>query len=351
MPTRSKKKSPQGIWAVLARPFIAIKKRIDAYVARRPHRSFRLTKRRDAVRPLELPGNIAFTYEVNKTVWKYKKQLGALGIIYLLFYAVLIGIGSQDTYLTITDTLKETGTQVIEGDLSQIGQTGLLFASILTIGIDSATTEAQQIFGALLILLVWLSSVWLLRNVMAGRKVTVRDSLYNSGAPLVSTLLVSLVLVIQLLPVGFAILGYTAALASGLLQGGVEAMLFWFAAGLLGVLSLFWIISTFFALIIVTLPGMYPFRALRIAGDLVLGRRIPILLRFLWMALMLVVGWAAVLIPVIFIDLWLKAAWPAIEWLPVVPVALLVVATATVVWSSTYIYMLYRKIVAKDADK
>ena len=48
------------------------KKRYRAFMARRPHRSFRMTRRRDYVRPFELPGNISFTHEVTKTLWKNK---------------------------------------------------------------------------------------------------------------------------------------------------------------------------------------------------------------------------------------------------------------------------------------
>lgn len=126
-------------------------------------------------------------------------------------------------------------------------------------------------------------------------------------------------------------------------------MLFWIAAGLLTLLSIYWISSTFFALIVVTLPGMYPMQALRTAGDMVVGRRLRILLRLLWMGLGLVLAWALVLIPFILFDGWLKGVWPQIEWLPIVPVVLLLMSTATVVWTAAYIYLLYRKVVDDDA--
>ena len=61
MPTNSKKKQS---W--FKRQIAAQKIRTEKFLARRPHRSFRLTRRRDAVRELELPGNIAFTGEVSR---------------------------------------------------------------------------------------------------------------------------------------------------------------------------------------------------------------------------------------------------------------------------------------------
>lgn len=323
--------------------------RTKNYMSRRPHRSFRMTRRRDYQRSLKLPGYLAFTHQVSSTLWRYRRIFLPLAIIYGLLSATLVGIGSQETYSTLVDTLQKTGAEVFEGNWGQLGQAGLLFASIATSGLTGTPSEAQQIYGTLLVLLVWLTTVWLLRNLLAGHKVRMRDGLYSAGAPIVPLFLIGLLLAVQLLPLALAVIGYSAASASGLLEGGVEAMLFWIAAGLLAVLSIYWVISSFFATIIVTLPGMYPMRALRTAGDMVVGRRVRILLRLLWMFLVMALAWALVLIPFILLDAGLKNLWPAIEWLPIIPVTLLLLGIITVVWSSAYIYLLYRKVVDDDA--
>lgn len=324
-------------------------KRLKAWqksiLERSPHRSFRRTRRRDYVRELQLPGYISFTHYVNKTLWSNRKLFLWLAVIYLALFVVLIGLGSQDTYNTLTDTLQETSKNLTNGDLSQLGQAGTLFLAISTAGISGTLTEAQQIYAVLLVLLVWLTSVWLLRNKLAGHKIRLRDGLYNAGAPIVTLFLVCLVLVAQLLPILIAFIGYSAANSSGLLNGGVEAMLFWFAACLLGLLSLFWVTSTLFGMIIVTLPGMYPLKALRSAGELVLGRRIRILLRWLWMFLVVIVFWAIILIPMIVFDLWLKSIWPAFANFPLIPIVLALLGALTVIWVSSYVYLLYRKVV------
>lgn len=315
------------------------------FLSRRPHRSLRLTRRRDYVRSLELPGYIAFTHHVNKTIWSNRKLFFGLACIYLILFTVLVGLGSQETYNTLTDTLKETSASIVDGDLSQIGQASAVFLTIATVGISESPTEAQQIYAVLLGLLVWLATVWLLRNKMAGHKVKLRDGLYNGGAPILPLFVVCLVLIVQLIPILLAVIGYGAASASGLLDGGVEAMLFWMAASVLALLSIFWATSTLFGMIIVTLPGMYPMKALRNAGDLVLGRRVRILLRWLWMFLVLVVLWAVVLIPAIMIDLWLKDIWPFFINVPIVPVVLAMLGTVSVIWVAVYVYLLYRKVV------
>ena len=125
--------------------------------------------------------------------------------------------------------------------------------------------------------------------------------------------------------------------------------MFWIAAGLLTVLSLYWITSTIISLVVVTLPGMYPYQAIKIGGDLVVGRRLKIILRFIWMLVLLVIFWAIILIPIILLDGWLKGIWPAISWVPTVPVIILLLSSFSITWVSSYVYLLYRKVVADDA--
>ena len=315
------------------------------FLARRPHRSFQLSRQRDYVRELELPGYITFTHLVNKTVWANKKAFIGLAAIYLVLFMILIGIGSQENYKNLADGLQETNESITGGDFSQVGQAGLLFFTIATVGVTEAPTEAQQIYIILLGLLVWLTTVWLLRNRLAGHKVKLRDGLYNAGAPIVPLFLVVLVILVQLIPILLTAIGYEAASATGLLNSGVEAMLFWFAAVFMGILSVYWVTGSIFGLIISTLPGIYPLKALRSAGDLVLGRRVRILLRWTWMFLVVALAWAVVMIPVILIDNGLKSIWPAYTTVPTVPFVLAVISTLSIIWISSYVYLLYRKVV------
>lgn len=336
--------------AAIKRPFVALYNRNKAFLARRPHRSFRLTRRRDYARSLQLPGYWSFTHYVRKTLLAERKTFLRLALAYAVITALMVGIASQDTYSTITDTLRDTGSEIFEGNVGEISKVGVLFLTAVTGGISQTLSEAQQIYTILIALMTWLTTVWLLRNILAGHKVKVRDGLYSAGSPILSTFIVAVVLIIQLLPLAIALIGYTAAVTSGLLSGGgIPAMLFWCAVALLAVLSLYWITSTFIALVIVTLPGMYPFVALKTAGDLVIGRRVRILLRILWMLLGIIVTWAVVMIPVILFDTWLKGLWPDISWLPIIPVVLLIMSSLTIVWAASYIYLLYRRIVADDA--
>jgi hypothetical protein len=341
--------SKQKTIDILRWPYIKTRSRADSFFKRRPHRSFRRTRRRDYKRSLKLPNYWAFSIYVFKTLWKHRRLFLMLVVVYAILTVLLVGITSQDTYSTITNTLNETGEGLFNGGWGQVGRAGLLFITAITGNLSQTPTETQQVYTVLISLLTWLTTVWLLRNIMAGHKVKLRDGIYSAAAPFVSTLMVFLVFILQLLPLALALIAYSAAQASGFLAGGIEAMLFWAAAGLLALISLYWLTSTFIALVVVTLPGMYPFQALKIAGDMVVGRRLRLLLRFLWMILNMAVIWAIIMIPIILFDSWLKNTWSAVEWLPIVPVLLLVMSSFSIVWISSYVYLLYRKVVADDS--
>jgi hypothetical protein len=331
------------------KPVTFVTKKVTGFMARRPHRSFRLTRRRDYNRSLSMPGYFAFSRTVNKTLWQHKKVFIGLGVVYAVLTIVFVGIGSQDTYNTLTSTLQDSGSQIFSGNLGQLGQAALLFVSIGYSGLNATPTEAQQIYLVLLALLIWLTTVWLLRSLVAGHKVKMRDGLYSAGAPIIATFLVVLVLMIQLLPIALAVIAYSAANSTGLLNGGVAAMLFWIIVILLVVMSLYWITSTFFALIVVTLPGMYPMRALKTAGDMVVGRRLRILLRMLWMMGSIALVGIVVFIPIILIDNSLTHLWSGLSNIPVVPILLVLYSVISFIWGSSYTYLLYRRVVDDDA--
>jgi hypothetical protein len=338
------------VGAVLIKPFARMSRRTRQLLRRRPHRSFRLTRRRDYKRSLRIQGYWSFTNYVRVTLWKNKRLFGGLMAVYFLFALAIGGFGQQDAYSNLSKTLTDAGGELFSGNWGQIGQAGLLLTTSITTGLTPSVTEAQSVLGGLVVFFTWLATVWALRNVLADRRVRVRESIYSSGAPVLPTVAVAFVLTLQLLPIAIAVLVYNAALYSGLISGGVEGMLLWIVLFLLGVLSLYWITSTIIALVVVTLPGMYPFQAIRTAGDLVIGRRLRILLRLVWAAVLTVIVWFLILIPTILFDAWVKKMLPAIEWIPTVPIALLLMSSITVVWLASYVYLLYRKVVDDDAS-
>jgi hypothetical protein len=338
-----------NIQGLPARLYAKIIHRAKGLLARRPHRSFRRTYRRDYTRSFRIPGYWAFTGSVLKMLVQNKKLFLGLTVIYGVLTVALVGLASQDIYTELSDTLRETSGDILGGNWGELGKAGLLLTSAVAGTLNSAPTDLQRMYGVILTLLIWMTTVWLLRALLAGRQPRLRDGLYNASAPFLSTFLVSLLLVVQLLPVALAALAFGAASSSGLLAGGVEAMVFWTGASLLAALSLYWISSTLIALVVVTLPGMYPMQAIKTAGDLVVGRRVRILLRIIWLLFTIALLWTVVMIPIILLDAWIKGVWPSIYWVPVIPVLLLIMGSISIVWSSSYMYLLYRKVVDDDA--
>ncbi|HET6747016.1 MAG TPA: hypothetical protein VFH06_02845 [Candidatus Saccharimonadales bacterium] len=329
---------------------VMLRGKLENLKLRRPHRSFKRTYKRDYARSLKIPGYWAFTNEVRATLWKHKKTFSWLVVVYGALTAAIIGIASQTAYEDYSNTLKESGDQLFQGNWWEAGRAGILLASGVLGSLNNAPNDVEKFVAVLLGLMVWLTTIWLLRAMIAGKKPKFRDGLYNSSAPLVSTALVFAVGVIQLLPVALAAIAFAAGSSSGLINDGIEAMIFWLFEILLLALSLYWITSTLFALVLVTLPGMYPMRAIETAGDLVIGRRLRILLRFIWLFALTIVVWAIIIIPIIFFDAWIKSVWPAIQWFPLVPICLLILASISIVWLSSYTYLLYRKVVDDDAS-
>lgn len=341
----------QKIAALLKRPLVYLQVTKRRFLARRPHRSFRKTLRRDYVRSLKLPGYWAFTSYVRETLWKNKRLFSSVVLLFGVLSALFVGFASQETYTTLSTTLRDTGTSFFEeGNSGEIGQAALLLLTGATGNFTANPTEPQQIYGAICGIMAWLVTVWLLRGLLAGKKPRLRDGLYSAGAPIVPTFLVMLAAVVQLLPLAVAVIVLSAAVSTGFITGGVEAMALSIGGLLLVTLSLYWITSTFIALVVVTLPGMYPTQAIRVAGDLVVGRRLRILFRLLWMVFITAIVWLVIMVPVILFDTWIKGVWQAIEWIPLVPVTLLVVSSFTVVWVASYVYLLYRRVVDDDAS-
>lgn len=341
--SQTKKQSKVGaLWRRLLQ-------RRKAFMQRRPHRSFVRTRRRDYARDLVLPGYISFTAEVARKLWRERRIFFWVALIFAVLSAALVGIGSQEVYTQLSDFVKTGKESVFNGVWGEVTKSSLLLISAVTGSLQAAPTATQQVYNVLLLLLAWLTTVWLWRALLTGARPRFRDGLYNAGAPIIPTMLVGLVAVLQLIPVSLAVIGYSAASGSEILSNGVEAMVFWSVAALLGLLSAYWLTSTALAMVIITLPGMYPMKAIRAAGDLVTGRRVRILLRLAWLALVIVVVWGVVMVPLMMFEGWLASKVAFISQWPIIPIILLCMSSVTVVWSASYVYLLYRKLVNDNA--
>ncbi len=328
----------------------ALNDRRQEFLNRRPHRSFRMTRRRDYKRSMKLPGYWGFTVYLLKILKNNWRVLVTITLIYSVIMLLLSSFMDQATYSSMRD--------IVDGS-NEDGVMGAVFPTIMIAwGVVSAQLSgssfgeagsSQQVMAVLVGLFAWLATVWVLRTILAGGKPKARDGVYSSGGPVVALLILATVATIQLIPAAIAIFAYSAADASGLFSQTAILMLFGISAILLITLSLYWVTSTLIAMVIVTLPGMYPMQAIKLAGDLVIGRRIRILLRLFWMIFLLVIIWSILLIIAVPLDGAIKSAIPVLDVVPIVPVIALLLSAFSIVFSASYIYLLYRKVVDDDS--
>ena len=167
----------------------------------------------------------------------------------------------------------------------------------LTVGTMGFFNETAGVFAVLVFLILWLTTIYLTRQIMAKHKVSVRDGLYNAMTPLIATFVIFVVVVLECIPIILFIIAYSAAMETEFLTMPFYSILFWGFAGLMFTISGYLLPNSLIALIAVTAPGVYPFRALVMASELMLGRKMRLILRVVALLMVLAVIWAVLLLP------------------------------------------------------
>lgn len=310
--------------------------RADRYLANRPHRSFRVTPTRSykkggpviKVWPL-ITGSFIL-------IWREKRLVLTLMLLFAIISYLVVGGISQ---LNFVD-LRQATQELFSGNLGALGSVATLFSAAVTGGLNPTANQLQQFMSVVLAFLMWLALVWVLRRRLSGQSTTVREALYNSGAPIIPSVLVSSAIMLQLVPAVIGAIGAVLTLSGAWFQGGAESMLVCTAGALLVLLSVYWVAGSATAMIIVTIPGMYPWRALSAASDLVIGQRWRIALRLFVLVVVVFVFWGVILIPGLLLDGWLK-----FNWLPLIPILVQLLGAFTLTYAVTYIYKMYRSMI------
>lgn len=231
-------------------------------------------------------------------MWRYKKLFLGVFVVYLALYVLLVrGLATGFQLGETNDYLKE-----LFGDELDAATTGATLLGVLVGTAGSAASDAGGVYQMLLVIIISLATIWLFRQTYDERaKVRVRDAFYLSTYPLVSFLLVSLVIILQLLPVLISTSLFSIVTSNGIAVGAVEQIA-WFVVLLLGAgLSLFWLSSSIFALYIVTLPNTGPMVALRSARKLVKYRRWLIIRRLLFLPITIILFVLLVFFPLVLV--------------------------------------------------
>ncbi len=303
------------------------------------HKSFQLTRQRDTPKKPLLESYAGFTWNVWKQLWACKGLVTRFVVVFTLVSALLVGIAQGNNLATVNELVHSVEDES-SSPLDPLAKAAAIVTSGLVGSLNAGLSDIQLLYMSGLYIFSILVVIWLLRHAMAGNDKKLRDGIYNAGAPLASIAALVVVGLLQLIPVALVVLVYATANSSGLLSGGIDTGLFTLATGLVGVVTLYFMTTTVFALMVATVPGTYPLRAYSIAKQIVAGQRMRLLFRLLWLAVTMVVAWYLVLIPVAVITNALGASNS-----PVVPVAIQLMTGLGIVYGTTYCYMLYRRMI------
>ena len=307
-----------------------------------PHKSFKRSYREDYTRETKVPGIMYHIFKSFGMIFKNWKLFLPFLIIVVVLNALFVGIMNEANYVQFQDILDETSEQVSGGDIGSVAKAGLLLMStISTGGLSGESSEAAVVFGVLIFLIIWLVTIFLLRHIMAGHKVKLRDGLYNAMTPLISTFVVFIVVLFQCIPIFLLIIAYSAAVQTEFLSTPFYALVFFVFAVVMILISGYLLSSSLMAFVAVSAPGLYPMRALSAASEMMMGRRVKLILRIVALIMVLAVMWVVVMLPLILFDMWMKTfEWT--EGIPFVPICLTIMTSFTCIYITTYLYLYYR---------
>ncbi len=303
------------------------------------HRSFRRSYREDYQREVNAPGLLNHAMTTFGIVFKHWKTFLPFILLMAGFYIALVGLMSEDFYQELQAAIDSSNGE----SLGNFAKSGLLLLSTITTGgLTTGKDDIGFVFTIVLFLIMWLVTIYLLRKWYAGAKPKLRDALYNSLTPLISTLLVFLVIFIQCIPAMLVAITLSAARVTGFLSTPFYALVYFIFAALMILITGYLLSSSLIALVAVTVPGVYPMAALTTASDLMASRRIKLIIRVLYLIFVAIIIYVITMLPIMLIDLWLKDIWDWIANVPIVPFCLLVVTCFVFIYATTYLYRYYR---------
>ncbi|MBR0460388.1 hypothetical protein IJI91_00100 [Candidatus Saccharibacteria bacterium] len=317
------------------------------------HKSFKRSYREDYLREFTPPGLLEHTFATFKMLFKehHFRTFGPLILIMVIANVFLIGLMSEQTYTTFQETLDSTSSDIGVENINNFAKAGLLLVStIATGGLTNGFGDTEQIFLVIIFLVIWLVTVYLVRHFLARKKIKLRDAFYNACAPIISTLIVLAVIFLQMIPIFIVIITYSTAVTTNFLATPFYALVYFVFASLMLILSGYWLSSSLIALVAVTAPGLRPFTALSTASDLMLGRRIKFIIRIIFLIFIIAFFFVIIVMPVILLDMWLKSSLDWTAGIPIVSVFLLITTCFSFVYSATYLYLYYRRMLDYEED-
>lgn len=289
------------------------------------YKSFKLSKKIRHGSNKRLPGIFKLVKLSLVPIKKNKKLFyGLIFLQFLISIIFVIGIDSIYNFLTVKSDI-----QAVFGDVGgKYAQSIALLSYVIGLGTDSFGSNLQFFIT----LIFSLAIIWSIRQVTAGENVRVKQAFYEGMYPMIPLLIVIFIIGLQLIPLTIGNFLISAVISGGIAITFIEQSLWWVLFGLLALLSIYMVLSSIFALYIVTLPGMTPLKALRSARGLVQHRRISVALRLLGLPAVGLLFYVVVLIPLILI-------------IPILVVPMFaLLGSFGLFFAHSYVYNLYREL-------
>ena len=310
-----------------------------------PHKSFRRTYREDYQRETNVPGAMHHIFASFRTIFANYKLFLPFLILMVVVSIILIGMMGESSYSSLKEVVEMSGGE----DAGSVAKAWtMLLSTFSTGGLAGESGEVTMAFSILIFLTIWLVTIFIIRHRMVEHKIKLRDAFYNAMTPLISTLMVFVVVIIECIPIFLLIIAYAAAIQTNFLSTPFYALLFLGFAGLMIVLSGYLLSSSIIALLAVSAPGLYPIVALDASSELMMGRRVKFISRLIALLLTIVLMWVVVMMPIILFDMFMKQfSWT--EGVPLVPICLVAMTCFTEIYVTTYLYKYYRYLLDGDS--
>ncbi len=260
---------------------------------------------------------------------KQPRVFTGIVIVYIVLGLVLVR-----NFQTLLDlpSIKSALGEYYDGSTGKAAASLALFGVLIGSSGASGVSANASVYQTIITLMTALAVVWVVRHHAVAYRLRIRDGFYRGMYPLVPLIGVLMVISLQLSPLAVAGWLYSTVIVGGIAVAAVEVVLWFILILLLTTLSLYMVISSLFALIIVTLPDMTPMRALRSARQLVLHRRWQVVRHCIVFCILSVCALGLVMLPFL---LWLTAI---AEWV------FFVLSACLAVWAVVYVYSLYTEL-------
>lgn len=347
----AKKQKPKKVHKTFKQAFYDTREKVWAKRSARVryHYSFRRSYREDYQRKLIAPGLVSHALTSLKILFRNWKLFLPLLLLVVTANILFVGIMSEDNYQTYQESIELSNEVNGYAELGRLAKSGMLvIAGVTNAGLSSGINDVQILLLIIFVLMLWLITTYFLRHILAGNKPRFRDGLYNAFAPIISLLVTAVVFFIHLVPFFIFLILFSTARATDFLTTPLYNFLFWLLSSLLILLTLHLVPISLIALSSVTVPGIYPMQAIHAATDVIQSRRTRYIIRFLFMLLFIAILWIAIMLPITYLDLWMKEEMGWLTGVPIVPFFTQLMTAFSIIYATSYLYLFYRRMLDNE---